>query len=99
MDKILGLNRYRYLGQRIINILMQFLIVILLQALVTATGSTDSFVEDSSRSSPSESRGAEADNDALSVPDNDILDASIVSDDEEFAEGYVLNLSEFYLLI
>ncbi|KAG0600738.1 hypothetical protein M758_11G057600 [Ceratodon purpureus] len=59
-------------------------------ALVTATGSTDSLVEDSSRSSPTESRGAEGDNDLLSVPDNDILDASIVSDDEEFAEGPVV---------
>lgn len=63
------------------------------QALVTATGSTDSFIQDSSSLSTTELRGAEVDNDALSVPDNDILDASIVSDDEEFAEGYVPKFS------
>ena len=83
------MNGCRYLGQRITNTHLS-LIVFPLQALVTATGSSDSFVEDSSSSS-TESRGAEGDNDALTVPDNDILDASIVSDDEEFAEGYVFN--------
>jgi len=65
------------------------------QALVTATGSTDSFIQDSSSLSTTESRGADVDSDALSVPDNDILDASIVSDDEEFAEGYVPKLSAY----
>lgn len=77
--------------------LSKFSFIVLLQALVTATGSTNSFIEDSSSSSKTESRGAEADNDALSALDNDILDASIVSDDEEFAEGYVFYLSDLYL--
>ena len=72
----------------VLSIFILILIVIPLQALVTATGGTDTFVEDASRTS-TESRGAEEDNDALSVLDNDVLDASIVSDDEEFAEGYV----------
>lgn len=62
--------------------------VMLSQALVTATGSTDSFIQNSSSLLTNDSRSAEVDSDALSVPDNDILDASIVSDDEEFAEGY-----------
>lgn len=65
------------------------------QALVTATGSTDSFIQDSSSLSTTDSRGAEVDNDDLSVPDNDTLDASIVSDDEEFAEGYVPNFKAY----
>jgi ATP-dependent Clp protease ATP-binding subunit ClpC len=59
-------------------------------ALVTASGGTDSLVQDSSSPSTTDARGAEVDNDDLSVPDNDILDASIVSDDEEFAEGPVV---------
>lgn len=61
--------------------------------MVTATGSTDSFIQDSSTLSTKES----TDSDSLSVPDNDTLDASIVSDDEEFAEGYFPEFNAHFL--
>lgn len=65
-----------------------------MQILVSVSGSTDAPGEDLSSPSTTESIEAELGNDALSVPNNDVLDASIVSDDEEFAEGYVLTLSD-----
>lgn len=65
------------------------------QALVTAAGNTDSILNDLLTSSSIAPRGIDADKDVGSV------DADIRSDEEEFAEGYVLKsmLSGFTTLI
>lgn len=64
---------------------------------MTASGSTDSILENSSSSTSTLPRSTDADSDVLSVPDNAFLDANIMSDDEEFAGGYASTTFVYFI--
>jgi hypothetical protein len=60
---------------------------------VTTTGGTEYILEDVvSSAATSEPRSIDTEAEDLSAPDNSFLDANILSDDEEFADGYIRSL-------